>query len=58
MTDNQKKELAVFRFGIICEFVTGVQLDYGEKELLLQQKCVRKWMIPIPIEPDFPEAPF
>jgi len=46
MTDNQKKELAVFRFGIICEFVTGAQLDYGEKERLLQQKCVRKWMIP------------
>ena len=46
MTENQKREIAVFRFGVICEFVTGVQLDYGEKERLLQDKCARKWMIP------------
>jgi len=46
MTENQKEEMAVFRFGIICEFVTGAQLDYGEKERLLQQKCARKWGIP------------
>lgn len=31
MTNQPKKEIAVFRFGVICEFVTGVQLDYGEK---------------------------
>lgn len=46
MSDKQKKEIAVFRFGVICEFVTGVQLDYGEKAHLLKQKCARKWMIP------------
>lgn len=46
MTEDQKKEVAVFRFGVICEFVTGAQLDYGEKERLLQQKCDRKWSIP------------
>ncbi len=46
MTEDQKKEIAVFRFGVICEFVTGMQLDYGEKERLLQQKCARKWSIP------------
>ncbi|MFH2057633.1 MAG: DDE-type integrase/transposase/recombinase [Pseudomonadota bacterium] len=46
MTEDQKKDIAVFRFGVICEFVTGVQLDYGEKERLLQQKCARKWLIP------------
>ena len=23
MTEQQKKEIAVFRFGVICEFVTG-----------------------------------
>ncbi len=46
MTEQQKKEIAVFRFGVICEFVTGAQLDYGEKQRLLQQKCARKWLIP------------
>ncbi len=46
MTENQKKEIAVFRFGVIGEFVTGAQLDYGEKERLIQDKCTRKWMIP------------
>lgn len=46
MTENQKKEVAVFRFGVICEFVTGADLEYGEKERLLQQKCARKWSIP------------
>lgn len=46
MTEKQKKEIAVFRFGVIGEFVTGAELDYGEKERLLQQKCARKWSIP------------
>ena len=46
MTENQKKEIAVFRFGVIGEFVTGVQLNYGEKERLIHDKCDRKWMIP------------
>ncbi len=46
MTENQKKEVAVFRFGVICEFVTGINFDYGEKERILQQKCARKWSIP------------
>lgn len=46
MTEDQKKEIAIFRFGVIGEFVTGAQLDYGEKERLLQDKCARKWMIP------------
>lgn len=46
MTKQQKKEIAVFRFGVIGELVTGAQLDYGEKERLIQNKCARKWMIP------------
>ncbi|MBU0972405.1 MAG: IS481 family transposase, partial [Proteobacteria bacterium] len=45
MTEEQKKEIAVFRFGVICEFVSGVHLDYGEKERLLGDKCARKWTI-------------
>ncbi len=46
MTEEQKKAVAVFRFGVISDFVNGVHLDYGESERLLAQKCARKWDIP------------
>lgn len=46
MTEEQKKAVAVFRFGVIADFVNGVHLDYGEGERLLAQKCARKWEIP------------
>jgi putative transposase len=46
MDEEQKKEIAVFRFGIIADFVTGTQLDRGEKERLLADKCARRWTIP------------
>ena len=46
MTEEQKQQVAVFRFGIIAEFVGAVRLDHGEQEALLRQKCGRKWQIP------------
>jgi hypothetical protein len=46
MEEEQKKQIAVFRFGVIHEFVGGAVLDYGEQERLLEQKCARKWQIP------------
>jgi len=46
MTEEQKQQVAVFRFGIIAEFVGAVRLDHGEQEKLLRQKCGRKWQIP------------
>ena len=46
MTKDQKKEIAVFRFGVICDFVNGSKLDYGKKESLIQEKCGRRWQIP------------
>lgn len=46
MTEEQKKAIAVFRFGLIHEFVTGADLEVGEKERLLRDKSARKWMIP------------
>ncbi len=46
MTAEQKQQVAVFRFGIIAEFVGAIRLDHGEQEKLLRQKCVRKWQIP------------
>jgi putative transposase len=46
MTEDQKKQIGVFRFGVIHEFVGGTVLSYGEQQRLLEQKCARKWIIP------------
>lgn len=46
MTQEQKQRVAVFRFGIIHEFVGGTRLEHGEQERLLREKCARKWDIP------------
>ncbi len=46
MTEDQKKMVAAFRFGVICDFVNGPRLEYGERERLLKEKCGRKWTIP------------
>jgi hypothetical protein len=37
MTEEQKKEVAVFRYGVIAEFVGATRLDRGERERLLGQ---------------------
>jgi hypothetical protein len=42
MTEDEKKQIAVFRFSVIHEFVGSTRLDYGEKQHLLAQKCARK----------------
>jgi len=46
MNEEQKMEVAIFRFGLIHDFVSGVQLDRGEQKRLLRKKCERKWFIP------------
>ncbi len=46
MTEDEKKEVAAFRLGVIAEFVNGPEPDYGEKERLLREKSARKWNIP------------
>ena len=46
MTEDEKMQVAVFRFGVISDFVTGVQMSRAEKRQLLQDKCARKWQIP------------
>ncbi len=44
--DDRKLKIATFRFGLISEFVTGVRLEYGEKERLLHEKVQRRYDIP------------
>ena len=45
---DKKMDIAVFRFGIIAEFVTGVRLEPGEKARLLRKKTSRVYSIPTP----------
>jgi putative transposase len=46
MDEEKKREMAVFRFGVISDFVTPLTLERGEQEKLLREKCARRWSIP------------
>lgn len=47
MDKNEKNNaIAIFRFGVISDFVIGSRLNYGEKEKLLNEKANRKYKIP------------
>jgi transposase InsO family protein len=46
MTEDQKKDVALFRYSIISELVNTKNLDWGEQERLIREKCSRKWSIP------------
>jgi putative transposase len=44
--DEKKQQIATFRFGVIHDLVGHVELEPGEQEQLIREKCARKWMIP------------
>lgn len=44
--EEKNKAIAVFRFGVIHEFVGGAMLSAAEKRHLIREKCARKWIIP------------
>jgi putative transposase len=46
MTEEQKKQVGTFRFGVIHDLVNRLDMDHGEQERLLREKCSRKWSIP------------
>ena len=46
MTEDEKMQVAVFRFGIISDFVMGALMSRAEKGRLMRDKCARKWQIP------------
>ncbi len=46
MDEEQKKQIAVFRFGAIADLIGGVNLERGERERLIREKCERQWAIP------------
>jgi len=43
MTEDEKMQVAVFRFSVIGDFVNGSQMTRAQKRHLLQEKCARKW---------------
>jgi transposase InsO family protein len=45
-SEDKKMAIATFRFGVIADFVTGVRLEYGEKEKLIGEKTGRQYVIP------------
>jgi transposase InsO family protein len=46
MDEEKKKQIAIFRFGVISDFVSSARLQWGERKRLLQEKCAREWQIP------------
>jgi putative transposase len=46
MDEQQQKQIAVFRFGVISDFVNRPKLQRGEQERLLREKSERAWQIP------------
>ena len=46
MKEDRKKEIAVFRFGVISDFVNGRSMSRKERKRLIKQKCALKWDIP------------
>jgi transposase InsO family protein len=46
MDDEKKQQIATFRFGVIHDLVGHIELEPGEQERLIREKCGRKWMIP------------
>ncbi len=46
MIEDEKQQVAVFRFGVISDFVNGAELNRAQRRQLLADKCARKWHIP------------
>jgi len=46
MTEDEKMQVAVFRFSVISDFVNGIQIANDERRRLIEDKCDRKWQIP------------
>ena len=46
MTEDEKMQVAVFRYSVISDFVNGMSMSRSEKSRLMGDKCERKWSIP------------
>ncbi|MFC1814692.1 hypothetical protein ACFL0M_01885 [Thermodesulfobacteriota bacterium] len=46
MTEDEKMQVAIFRYSVISDFVNGIDMSRTERRLLMREKCQRKWQIP------------
>ena len=46
MTEDEKMQVAIFRYSVISDFVNGIDMSRAEKSRLMEEKCERKWSIP------------
>lgn len=46
MDDELQKAVAVFRYGVIADLVSGISFPRGERRRLLAEKSAQKWRIP------------
>jgi len=45
-TENEKMQVAEFRYSVISDFVNSNDMSRAEKGRLMREKCERKWRIP------------
>ena len=46
MDQDERQQIAVFRFQVIGDLVGNAELSPGEQERLIREKCNRKWNMP------------
>lgn len=46
MTDKEREDVALFRFGVISDLVGATRLDHGESGRLVHEKSRQRWNIP------------
>ena len=46
MTDKEREDVALFRFGVISDLVGATRLDHGERGRLIKEKAAVRWNIP------------
>lgn len=46
MTDKQREDVALFRFGVISDLVGATRLQPGERGRLIKEKAALRWNIP------------
>ena len=46
MTEDEKMQVAIFRYSVISDFVNGIDMSRAEKSRLMGEKCERKWSNP------------
>ena len=46
MTEEQKKNIALFRFGVISELIGRKDIRRGEREAVIRELTTREWEIP------------